>query len=259
MKAQDILNYFMEIGDWVDWENTCDAFLHGDPDSDIRAIAVSWIPTHEAIRKAGKQGCNLFISHEPAFYSGKEDTGSAKRLAAEKRRLLDAFGITVLRCHDTWDRMPVHGIPDAWASFLGFQAEERPVESYYKTCHLDIDSVETVAHGILERIKPLGEDSVLIFGDKSRKVSRITVGTGAITNVQDMYDQNPDAILATDDGMNYWTDGLWAEDIDLPIIIVNHAISEIPGMRSLAAYLNSSFPEIQTTYIDIDYRFTTVT
>lgn len=120
LKAGQVLDHFCSVGTWVNWDNTVDQFLHGDREAEVTGIACAWIPTNRAIREAGAKGLNLFITHEPAFYRAYEEPPSGKELAGRKRALLDELGITVLRCHDTWDRMPEFGIPDAWAEWLGF-------------------------------------------------------------------------------------------------------------------------------------------
>ncbi len=258
MKAKEVMNHFREVGKWVDWDATCDQFLHGDPESDVTGIATAWIPTNAAIRQAAKRGLNFFVTHEPAFYPGYEDTETGRHLVADKKRLLDECGMTLVRCHDTWDRMPEFGIPDAWASFLGFGSEERPVESYYKICLLDPVSVAEAARLVLEKVRALGQETVLIFGDKTRQVTRMAVGTGAITHLPTMYKLKPDVILATDDGMNFWSDGLWATDLDIPLLIVNHATAEKPGMQAMATYLKKVFPDTAIEYIDVAYPYSFV-
>jgi putative NIF3 family GTP cyclohydrolase 1 type 2 len=258
LRAREVLEHFRKVGTWVDWGNTCDEFLHGDAEAEVAGIAVAWIPTNEAIRRAAEMGCNLFITHEPAFYPGYEHTPTGQELVRTKKELLDRHGMTVMRCHDTWDRMPEFGIPDSWASYLGFDTEPRPVESYYKTCLVDGLTVEETARRVLDRVQELGQDTVLVFGDRSRRVRRLAVGTGAITYLPHMYDLNPDAILATDDGINFYAGGLWAIDLDVPLLIVNHATAEKPGMQAMARYLREVFAGVSAEYIDVGYPYSSV-
>lgn len=255
MKAREILEHFQKVGAWVDWDTTCDRFLHGDPGARVTGIAVAWIPTNDAIRRASEKGCNLFITHEPAFYPGYEGTASGDRLIRAKKDLLDSLGITLLRCHDTWDRMPEFGIPDAWAAYLGLATEPRPVESFYKICLLGDVTVEEAAKAVLKKVKPLGQGLVLIVGDRQKRVSRMAVGTGAITRLPKMLELRPDVILATDDGMNFWDGGLWAVDLGVPLLIVNHCTAEKPGMKAMARYLTEKFPDVPAQYLDVVFPY----
>ena len=101
MKAREIREHFMQVGHWVDWNDTWDHFLHGDPEVEVEGVAVAWMATNAAIEKAGRLGHNLFITHEPIFYSDYDPSADGQALIEAKRRLLDHFGMTVLRCHDT--------------------------------------------------------------------------------------------------------------------------------------------------------------
>ncbi len=258
MKANEVLAHFQSVGRWVNWEKTVDQFLHGDPGTEVRGIATAWIPTNKAIQEAADRGLNLFVTHEPAFMGGYKGQRSADEAAERKRRLLDSLGVTVLRCHDTWDRMPEVGIPDAWAAWLGFETEQRPVESYYKICLLSGVTVEEAARQVAERVAELGQDTVLIFGDRTMRVDRMAVGTGAITHLPRMLDLGADLLLATDDGMNFWDGGLWAADLGIPLLIVNHATAEKPGMMAMVDYLKGIFPGLPVEYIDVAFPYTSL-
>ncbi len=161
--------------------------------------------------------------------------------------------MVLLRCHDTWDRMPDVGIPDAWAEWLGFPTEPRPVHSFYRVCLAGGLTVRMLAERIRARVEPLGETCVRVLGDPDQRVHRFTVGTGAITHLPSMYELDADAILATDDGMDMWNGGLWALDLGAPILIVNHATAEKPGMMAMASYLRGVFPDVPVEYVDVAF------
>jgi len=258
MKAAEVFRHFKDVGKWVDWEHTCDEFLHGDPDLEVKGIATTWIPTNNVIRQAANRQLNLIISHEPAFFRvgpprGHKDTETGDRLMAEKKALLDQAGIAVLRCHDVWDRMPDCGIPDAWADWLGFEAEPRPVESHYKVCLTNGMTVRQVADQVLGKVKQLGQDWVLVFGDRNKQVSRMAVGTGAITSLPKMCELGIDLALLTDDGMTTWQAGYFSADSGLPLLIVNHATAEKPGMMAMAEYLANVYPHLPVEYLDVEF------
>ena len=80
MKAREVMEHFREVGKWVNWKKTCDQFLHGDPDMEVKGIATAWISTNAALREAAACGLNLFITHEPAFCGGYEGTVSGDKV-----------------------------------------------------------------------------------------------------------------------------------------------------------------------------------
>lgn len=258
MKAAEVMGHFRGLGAWVDWDTTCDRFLHGDPDIEVTGIATCWIATNTCLRRAHDKGLNLFITHEPIFYDGYRGMPTRDQLVADKKALLDEFGITVLRCHDVWDRMPDIGIVDAWAAHLGFPTTNRPVESFHKICLVGDMTVRQVADQVREKVRSLGQDVVLVLGDTRRRVSRVAVGTGAITVLPMMHELGCDVILATDDGMNCWDGGLWARDIDIPVLLVNHCTAEKPGMQAMAVHLRDTFPTVPVEYLDAEFPYVVV-
>lgn len=258
MHAQAVLDHFRSVGHWVDWDRTCDEFLHGDPETEVEGIATGWIATSKLLREAAERSLNLFITHEPIEMPGYAEDPLARLVVDNRKVLMDGLGTVVLRCHDTWDRMPEVGIPDAWAAWLGFETEPRPVESFYRLCVVEGMTVRQVARRVLRRVRSLGQDVVLVLGDQDREVRRMAVGTGAITHLPSMHELGADLLLATDDGLNWWTGGPWAAELELPLLIVNHATSEKPGMMAMADYLSEQFPDVPVEYCDVPFPYQAV-
>jgi len=221
-------------------------------------MAVTWVATIEAIEAAAAKGATLLVSHEGLDYPALMEVRSGADLVQRKRELLDAHGMALMRCHDVWDRMPEVGIPDAWAEFLGFEAEPRPVESYYRVCLVGERPARELAGAILGKVRALGQRSVRIFGPPDAEVSRMAVGTGAITNAGLMHELGADCILATDDGMWSTTWGVWALDLGIPVLCVSHATAELPGMMKLAEYLAEMYPDTPCGYVPCGFPPATV-
>ena len=97
-----------------------------------------------------------------------------------------------------------------------------------------------------------------MIGNPKKKVSKVAFGTGAITNNQIMYQMGADVLILTDDGTILWRVGQWAEDTGIPIMIVNHATAEEPGISTLTAYLQKQFPDIYFEYIKRGAQYWTV-
>jgi putative NIF3 family GTP cyclohydrolase 1 type 2 len=263
VKANELLRHFQSVGPWVDWKTTCDVFQHGDPDAEVRGLACAWITTNAALREAAARGANVFITHEPPFFPGYanrefKDTPALVEALRRKRALMDELGLTVLRCHDTWDRMPEIGIPDSWAKALGFPIVKRDAVGFFRILDVSGRTVDSLAREILPRVRPWGQDTVLILGDGAKPVARLGIGTGAIIRLPYLRDVGADVILATDDGMNSWDGGQWATDMGVPLLVVNHAVAEFPGMKALADYLRGKFPDVPCCYLPVDIPFRSV-
>ncbi len=280
MKASDILNHFQKYGTWVNWEKTVDQLLFGDLEVEVRGIAVSWMPTFSNLEIALEANCNIFITHESLFAARIDENGKIidcpivrdahARWATRRTKLevddvwikkmewLEQNNITVLRCHDFWDCYPDIGVHRAWAKWLGFNETPLKVSDYYELHKIPEMTLKELCNHILEKIKPLGQDSVQVIGDLDKKISTLTLGTGAACNYREMHEFGGEAIVLSEDGTLLWESGQWALDTKVPVIIVNHSLSEEPGMRTLSKYLGEKFPEVNVIHIPVGCIFKSI-
>ncbi|TLM99476.1 hypothetical protein FDZ71_15790, partial [bacterium] len=165
----------------------------------------------------------------------------------------------VYRCHDFWDDFPKIGIHGAWADWLGLSDKPVATRRYYEVHETGDTTLGALAERILQRVKPLGQDVVHVVGDRKRIVSRIAIGTGAITDYREMYGMGAYVLLLTDDGIRLWEAGQWSLDSGIPIIVVNHSTAEEPGMRTLAMFIRKGFPEVPVIEIPVGCIYTPFT
>jgi len=279
MKAKELHEHFKRVGTWVDWEHTVDRFLAGDPNIEVEGIAVSWMPTFPNLEKALNAGCNLFVTHEPLYAIAVNGQGRViggtpfidphlqgikkqvidkNDVWVKKQKWLEETGMTVYRCHDFWDDFPEIGIHGAWADWLGLSGEPVEARKFYEVHEFEEMTVGDLAKRILKRVKPLGQEAVHVVGDLRKRVSRIAIGTGAITNYREMYKMRADVLLLTDDGTRLWESGQWAIDSGIPLIIVNHSTSEEPGMIALSRYIQKIFPDVLVMHVPTGCIYRTI-
>jgi len=259
MKAQEVIDSLNKNATWVNYNQTRDIVLFGDPTQEISKIGICWVATIEAIQSAIDQGINFIISHENCFY---EESTSPKKAILEarkiKQQLLANYHICVVRCHDVWDRIPIYGVADTWSQLIDLPFEPRDINSYNSIARFEPMKVSEVALKIAASLIDAGEDSVTILGNPDKLVDSVAIGTGAATDIFSMLQQGVACVTASDDGMNNWIAGQYCVDFDIPLIIVHHASCEIPGIRKMLPYLKTRFPEIEFIYLSEGYRFTTV-
>ena len=252
MKAGDVQDYLQSLrGSWTYPADTVDTFKSGDPDADVRGIAVGWMSYTWALRQALSLGCNMFVTHEPTYYNHWDNDESIFRFAGvrEKRAFIEENGLVIVRCHDLWDQIADIGIPDTWGRLLGF---ENPVD---RTEHLRVYEVETasaeaLARQIAQRTALFGQPGVHLIGSADAPVRRVSIGTGAITPFLTCVEQfGVDCAICTDDGIANWRDGGFAIDMGIPLIVVHHHVSEEAGIISLAAHLKQALPHIPVHHI----------
>lgn len=260
MKAEEILNNFLSAADWVDRTNTVDKIILGDPEKDIRSALVTLYPDLKAVKFAIENGFDLLITHEPTFWSHAgevesmicwKDTSPKKKAGLLKKKLIEDSSLVILRNHDVWDRMPEIGIPWAWAEFLGFKGKPDAIGAVGYQHRYDIEPValDVFARSVARRTAVLGEPGVQVVGGSERKISRVGVGTGCACGLEEFLKMGCDVAIVSDDGCCYWRDIKWAMDIDFPIIRVNHATSEEPGMAKLTDYINKNFQGLKAVHL----------
>ena len=278
MKAKEILDHFKLKGTWVDWNKTVDQFLFGNPEEEVSGIAVSWMPTISNLKKAKEADCNIFITHEPLFAAKIDDEGNiidspiindlhSRWVTGNRRKLkkddiwvkkmdwLEHEDLTILRCHDFWDIYPEIGVRRAWSKYLGYKKPPIKIDNYNELHAIPEVTLNELCRHILEKIKPLGQESIQVIGDLDKKISKITLGTGAATHYREMAALGGDAIVVSEDGTYLWESGQWAKETGIPMIIVNHALSEEPGMVTLANYLEKTFLNIPVMHIPVGCMF----
>ena len=252
LTAGDVHNYLRGLGaDWVDSARTVDTFKAGSPDMPVKGIAVGWMSYFDSLRHAVELDCNLFVTHEPTYYDHRDKDQSVFEFdtARENKEFIEKHNISVIRCHDVWDQYPKLGIPDSWGSFLGFKNCVL-TRNFYRVFELPAVKAIHLARHVAGKIAKLGQQGVQLVGPADKTVSRVAIGTGAITPFRFMVKElKPDIIIATDDGISYWRDAALAIDMDFPMIVVNHPCSEEFGMKNLAAHLSEKYPGVRVHHI----------
>lgn len=249
-----------EVADYLEslappWEfptDTVDTFKAGGPDTVVTGIAVAWLPFTWALERARALDCSLFVTHEPTYYDHRDDREELFQLdiPAERRQKLEEWGMAVLRCHDLWDRFPEKGITASWGDFLGLDRLVAHSE-YARVYAVEPTTARTVAERVAARTAGLGQPGVHLIGEGERSVETVCVGTGAISPYLELVARfQPDLVVCSDDGMDYWRDGAYAVDGGPPIVVVHHGVTEEPGVARLAEQLRAGFPGTPIHHIE---------
>jgi len=251
--CRDVTDHFKETGKWVDWDNTVDTFKAGDPSRPVRKIAVAWKASFDAIRQAVSRGADMLISHESICVKGN---GSPKpevnfALPSEKPKFdfLEKTGLVVFRCHDFWDRFPQIGIRDTWRREIEIGDKIVADEYPFYVTEVTPVSVQELAGHILKKIQPLGQNGIIACGNLMKKVSKIGTGTGAIVDPFGLRDTGAEVGIISDDYYVHVRMGVHANELDFPVILVNHGVSEEWGIMNLTRYVQRTFPLIEVFHI----------
>ena len=261
LTAGDVHEYLRSLGrEWIDPQNTVDTFKSGTPETPVKGIAVGWMSYFDALRQAVALGCNLFVTHEPTYYNHPDTDPSvfSFEVARRKKAFIEESGLTIIRCHDVWDRVPGIGIPDAWGRHLGWTKVVRQ-QTFYRVYELPPITAGELAKQVAAKVVPLGQDAVQLVGPADKTVRTVAIGTGAITSLRTMIAElKADLALCTDDGFTFWRDGAMAIDMGYPVIVVNHACSEEVGIVQLANHLREKYPAVPVHHITQKCMFATI-
>ena len=91
MKAIELHEHFKGKGHWVNWDRTCDGILWGDGRIEVQGIAVCWSSNVNQLKDAQRNGCNLYICHEPLYhYSERGEIFHQKEIEKNQFHLIAA-------------------------------------------------------------------------------------------------------------------------------------------------------------------------
>jgi putative NIF3 family GTP cyclohydrolase 1 type 2 len=257
--ASLIRKHFLTHAPWVDPQKTVDTIKSGDPDRPVRRVGVGWMASIWDLEDAHRDGCDLFITHEPTFNDHHDPEGGACRRTppgAAKTRFLQESGLVVLRCHDAWDGWPKIGIRDSWARGLGLtdmvadNADAADQRGWHATYRIAPVALKTFAAEVARRTAPLGQDGVEVIGDPDRMVSRPSLGVGCGGPDIDMIEKGSDVLIVCYDGGSYWHDRERFAELGAAVITVEHGTSEMGGMKSLAEYLKGIYPGLDVRWYE---------
>ena len=251
MKVKHILEHFITRADWVNCENTVDRIIAGDPNKDVGRCLVTWMPSFDSLRCLVERGISLLICHEPTFWNHRDDKPQQDSISQEKMRFILDNGLAIIRNHDCWDRWPDIGIPWAWARFLelGSAPSQIGAGGYQHRYDIPPISVDQLARQVASRCRDIGEPRVQVTGDGSSEISRIGVGTGCGCDIQAYLEMGCDCSIVCDDGSCYWSGIQRAQDLNHPVIRVNHGTSEEPGMVTLTQYINETLDGLEAEHL----------
>jgi len=256
MNIDTIITALNKNADWVDFNYTRDVVMFGDSSQKVTKAGVCWVATIPAIEQAIKKEINFIISHENCFY--EEGTMLPKELLEAKKKkmeLLKKHNICVYRCHDVWDKIPNVGVSDTWASIIGLPFAPRDIHSYNSFATFESMTVEMIAKKIANALAPFGQSSVTVLGNLNKQVQSCGIGTGAATDVFALVRRNMECVVLSDDGSSNWIAGQYCIDQDIPLILVHHSVSEIPGVKTMVGYLKTLFTDLTVEYLEEGYKY----
>ena len=240
----------------IPWmQQTVDTFKAGNPDTEVKGIAVTMMATLDVLQRAAAAGQNLVITHEPTFFNhlDKPDDLEQKEndpVLAAKRAFIEEHGLVIWRFHDHWHRMKQDGIETGMARTLGWEKFQDSTNEYlFAVPETDLEHLATDLKNRLKiRI-------MRVVGDPKLKVKKVAVVPGAsgfaketraleISDVQVLVTGEPREW----ETVEYVADAV-TEGKPKALIILGHIPSEQAGMEECVRWLKTFVNEVPIEFI----------
>lgn len=263
VRIGELRESFFNVASWVDRDKTCDRIIFGDPRRKVSKIGVGWTPCVPNLKTAADDGCELFISHEE-FYYGHWAPGLDSPDTPWGRMRMEVLELNNMACmnqHDTWDNFPVYGIRDSWREFLGLgelldeRAYYNPVSRKFAQrnslakSRVEPQSFEVFAGLVAERCDIFqSSHGVTIHGDPEATVESVATGVGCHIPTLEMFELGADAFVLTFDRALQTTIRIPLAEMGANLIVIEHGVSEMPGMRNMVRYIEKNFPGVETKF-----------
>lgn len=241
-------------------ENTVDTLQFGDPNDEVKKIAVAFMPTSEVISRAIEIGANLLICHEGVFHSHREAAKSS--VGNKKLKMIKESGIAIYRFHDYYHKYKPDGIMEGMLRSLKWDILVEENQEAATIIQVPTMLLKEVIGEIKEK---LAIDSVRYVGDLSMGCNRIglLVGyRGGAEMVIPIFEDNNVDLVIYGEGPEWETPEYVRDAIfqgrNIGLIILGHLESEEPGMRYLVYLLKEEFSQVPVHFIPTNQCIHTV-
>jgi putative NIF3 family GTP cyclohydrolase 1 type 2 len=247
----------------VEWmPATVDTFKAGDPSTVVTGVVTASLATIDVMRNAVKSGANMVIASGPTFYSRADGpTPPAGRGAAAapspdpvygaKNELISTNKLVVWRFLDHWRMRRPEPFAQGLIDALGLAAGGERRDPYRVT--VPATTLERFAGDVRTRLNVRG--GMRIVGDRSTRVRTVGVLAGS-TAIQTTLTLLPEVDVLITGEIREWESSEYVRDavtagLGKGLILIGRSLSEEPGMRVCAEWLQTLIPEVPCRWTPI--------
>jgi putative NIF3 family GTP cyclohydrolase 1 type 2 len=240
----------------IPWmEQTVDTFKAGNPDADVKGIAVTMMATLDVLRRAASAGQNLIITHEPTFFNHLDKPDDLEQkdndpVLAAKRAFIDEHGLIIWRFHDHWHRMKQDGIERGMARALGW-GEFQDSSNQYLFAIPETD-LNHLAADLRDRLQI---HIMRVVGNPKLKVKKVALVPGASGFAKETHalEISDVQVLITGEPREWETVEYVADAVTegkpKALIILGHIPSEQAGMEECVRWLKTFVSEVPIAFV----------
>jgi putative NIF3 family GTP cyclohydrolase 1 type 2 len=238
------------------WQReTVDTFKAGNPDAEVKGIAVTMMATLDVLERAAAAGQNLIITHETTFYNHLDKPDDLEQrendpVLAAKRAFIHEHGLVIWRFHDHWHRRKPDGIEAGMTHALGWEKFQDSGNQYLFA--IPETDLEHLASDLKTR---LHIRVMRVVGDRKLKVRKVALvpgasGFGKETRALEISDVQ---VLVTGEPREWETVEYVADAVTegkpKALIILGHIPSEQAGMEECARWLKTFVSEAPVEFV----------
>ncbi|MBQ2729612.1 MAG: Nif3-like dinuclear metal center hexameric protein [Clostridia bacterium] len=257
MKAKEVMREVIG-GEWIDnnksW--TVDCLKIGDPECEVTKIGTCLTATPDVIREAGEWGCQLLITHEPTFYNHVDVFDENSRLSVMKRELIEKYGLTIYRYHDS---MHMAGVDLVNLDFIDKMGWVGDFDNDVYFVSKEPMEVRDIVEGIK---KNMGLKHPRIVGKTDGKITKIKLNLGhrGGDSYREFAEGNEWEMVIGGE-LCEWADGEPIRDAaqfgeQKTLLILGHAGSEKSSMEALARSIDKKFDGAEARYFECGELYT---
>lgn len=235
----DYINSFAPFSTQEAWDNS--GLLLGDPEKQVKTVAVALDATLETVKAAKKAGAQLLVTHHPVIFSPLK-----KITAGSVVYELLTGGISVISAHTCWD-CAAGGVNDTLAELLGFSnpqplALEETAVPMARLVETDPMSGEELAQRVKEKL-----GCHLRLADAGKPITKIALCGGSASSLVYEAIGKVDAFITGDLSHHVFID---AADSSMTVIAAGHFETEMPSMKPFEQRLKEKFEDIDFVLIE---------
>jgi putative NIF3 family GTP cyclohydrolase 1 type 2 len=233
-------------------EKTVDTFKSGDQKSDLKGIAVCMFADMYVLREAVKKGCNMVITHEPAFYNHLDDTKefASDPVYLEKKKYIDENKLVIFRFHDHIHTTEPDGISAGMINKMGIRQF-----SVNGSLNYFILPEKTVGSFAGEMKQKFGLEHIRIVGNPEMKFTKLAFMAGAPggqNHVKMLRKKDVEVVIGGE--APEWETYMYAKDaaslgMNKAVIFLGHIKSEEAGMQYCGEWLKSFIKNVPIHFI----------
>lgn len=258
MTIQEVIQTILAAVPNATTTETVDTVKAGDANWPVTGIVTTFLASQAVLQKAAALGANFVITHEPTFYNHLDNVDwlEDNPVYQAKRKFIEDNHLVIWRFHDNWHIHQPDGLLTGFVKEMGWEAYVNPDEP--AVYQLPATSLRDLAQTIKDK---LGIRTLRLIGDPMLTVRRAGVLVGAWGGSNQIpFWHHTDADVLIVGEIAEWETSEYARDAVTQgclkgLIITGHANSEEPGMKYLAEWLRSRFPQIPIHHVPVNDPF----